>query len=94
MSEMSLENQIRCMQDMKEFLGDFCSLMRKEMTILDDQILGLKSQGFSIETEQTYRQRYYSPANNDVEQVIRNIHGRHFEYIDGVIEDLEKAKNR
>ena len=47
---------------------------------------------FSVETEQSYTQRYYMPAKNDVEQVISDIHGPHFNYIDEVIEDLERAK--
>ena len=94
MSEMSLDVQIRCMHEMKDYLGDFCKLMRQEMETLRNQIDFLRSQGFSTETEETYTQRYYTPANDDVEKVISHIYGPHFSYIDEVIEDLERAKRR
>lgn len=94
MSEMSLEQQIRCMNEMRNYLGDFCMIMRQEMEKMRNQINFLRSQGFSTETEETYTQRYYTPANNDVEEVVSDIYGPHFTYIDGVIEDLERARNR
>lgn len=94
MNEMSLDEQIQRLREMKDYLGDFCKLMQETMVTMQNQIKYLRSQGFSIETEQTYQQRYYIPANNDVEHVISDIYNGHFNYIDEVIEDLERAKNR
>ena len=68
--------------------------MCKEMEKMRNQIVFLRNQGFSTETEESYTQRYYTPANDEVEQVVSDIYGPHFTYIDGVIEDLERAKNR
>lgn len=94
MNEMSLDEQIQCLREMKDYLGEFCKMMQQTMETMQNQIKYLRSQGFSIETEQTYQTRYYEPANSDVERVVSNIYGRHFTYIDEVIEDLERAKNR
>lgn len=94
MSEMSLEEQIRCMEEMKSYLSDFCKIMQQEMEKMRSQIDFLRSQGFSIETEQSYTKRYYTPANEDVEQVVSDIYGPHFHYLDDVIKDLKRAKNR
>lgn len=94
MNEMSLDEQIQRLREMKDYLGDFCKLMKETMETMQNQIQFLRSQGFSIETEQTYQQRYYTPANNDVEHVISDIYSGHFNYIDEVIEDLERARNR
>lgn len=94
MNEMSLDEQIQRLQEMKSYLGDFCKMMQQTMETLQNQIKYLRSQGFSIETEQTYQTRYYNPANSDVERVVSDIYSRHFTYIDEVIEDLERAKNR
>lgn len=94
MNEMSLDEQIQRLREMKESLGDFCKMMQQTMETMQNQIKYLRSQGLSIETEKTYQTRYYTPANSDVERVISDIYGRHFTYIDEVIEDLECAKNR
>lgn len=94
MNEMSLDEQIQRLHEMKDKLGDFCKMMQQTMGTMQNQIKYLRSQGFSIETEQTYQTRYYEPANSDVERVVTNIYGRHFTYIDEVIEDLERAKTR
>lgn len=94
MNEMSLDEQIQRLREMKGSLGDFCKIMQQTMETMQNQIKYLRSQGLSIETEQTYQTRYYAPANSDVERVISDIYGRHFNYIDEVIEDLECAKNR
>ena len=91
MSEMSLKEQIHCMREMRSYLGDFCVMMKNVMETFQNDINFLKSQGFSVETEETYRKNYYTPANNDVEQVISDINQKHFDYIDRVIERLERA---
>lgn len=94
MSEMSLDEQIRRLKEMKSYLGDFCKLMRQEMQTLYNDMKFLRSQGLSVETEESYNNRYYNPANDDVEQVVSDIYGPHFNYLDEVIEKLERARNR
>ena len=93
MSEMSLEEQIRCMKEMRAYLDDFCKLMQQEMDKLQNDIKYLRSQGFSKEEEETYQKNYYAPANSEVERVVNDIRQRHFGYIDKVVEHLEKALN-
>ena len=88
---MSLEEQIRCMQEMRAELEDFCRQMKEIMETLDTDIADLKSQGFSVETAEKYRNNYYRPANDDVEQVISDIQHQHFDYIDEVISKLQDA---
>lgn len=94
MNEMSLEEQIRCMQEMRSYLGDFCFEMQKVMETLQNDIKFLRSQGFSTETEETYQRGYYTPANDEVEHVISDIYTQHFDYIDRVIERLERARQQ
>ena len=94
MSEMSLTEQIRRLEEMKSYLGDFCIEMQNVMEKLNGQIVFLRSQGFSIETEQSYRQGYYTPAKSDVERVIKDIHTRNIPYIEDVISDLDEAQHQ
>ena len=93
MAEMSLNEQIQRLEEMKEHLGDFCIMMSDTMDSMYNQIKYLRGEGFSIETEEQYQQRYYNPAKNDVEQVINDIQVHHFRYLDEVIEDLKAAAN-
>ena len=93
MSEMSLEQQIRCMREMRCYLEDFCSVMHGTMENLQNDIKFLVSQGLSKENGETYQKEYYSQANNDVERVVNNIRQQHFDYIDRVINHLERASN-
>lgn len=94
MNEMSLDEQIRCMQEMRDYLGDFCGIMKNVMETLQSDIKFLRSQGFSTETEGTYQRGYYTPANDEVEHVISDIYTQHFDYIDRVIERLERARQQ
>lgn len=94
MNEMSLDEQIRCMQEMRSYLGDFCGIMRNAMDGFQDDIKYLRSYGFPIEKEEQYQRGYYTPANNEVEHVISDIYTKHFDYIDRVIERLERARQQ
>lgn len=93
MSEMSLEEQIKCLNDMKSYLDRFCNEMKGTMKLLSDQMNSLRDAGLSIETENKYRQRYYNPANEDVEYFISNVYNKHFDYLDRIIEFLEEDLN-
>ena len=90
MNEMSLEEQIRCMQEMRGELESFCGIMRNVMIDFQNDIKFL-SQGFTTEKEEQYQKGYYIPANDKVEQVISDIRQYHFDYIDRVIERLQRA---
>ena len=91
MNEMSLEEQIRCMQDMRYKLEVFCETMRRYMDGFLEDIRYLRSYGFPIEKENDYKKGYYDPAKNDVDHVIDNVYRKHFDYIDRVIDYLERA---
>ena len=93
MNEMSLEEQIRCMEAMRSFLGEFCALMNQAMDDFQKDIKFLRSNGLSIETEEQYQQGYYTPAKAQVDNVINDIQVKHFDYIDRVIEYLRSAAN-
>ena len=90
---MSLQEQIRCMQEMRSELGSFCGIMRNVMDDFQNDIKYLRSQGFSTEKEEQYQRGYYTPANDKVEHVISDIYTQHFDYIDRVIDRLQRALN-
>lgn len=89
--EMSLEEQLRCMQEMRSYLEQFCLQMNVVMDELGNDIEDLKNQGFSKETAQTYRQKYYQKAKEEVDTFVSHVQQNHFDYIDRVMEYLNGA---
>ena len=90
MNEMSLNEQIQRLKEMKSYLENFSQEMIEVMEYFQEQIINLKKQGLSIETADTYLQCYYTPADSSIEQIVNDIRSRHIEYINRVIELLEK----
>lgn len=88
---MSLEQQIRCMQEMRDYLEDFNRTMKEVMNSLQKDIKFLRSQGLSVEIEEAYQRNYFGPANDRVDHVVFDINHKHFDYIDRVIEKLKRA---
>lgn len=91
MSEMSLREQINCLKTMRSDLDSFCGEMHRTMDKFNEDIKYLRAQGLSIETEERYQKAYYTPAKDDVDQVVSDIYQFHFDYIDRIIERLERA---
>jgi len=94
MAEMILEMQIQKLQDMKSDLNDFCVVMNDHMEDLRGNLYAYKAAGFPKEISDKYELRYYAPARATVEQMINRIYTLHYNYIDGVIDDLTRALNR
>jgi hypothetical protein len=94
MAEMVLETQIQKLQDMKSDLNEFAIIMNNHMEELRQNLYNYKAQGFPREISDKYEQRHYAPARMTVEQMISRIYTLHYNYIDGVIEDLTRALNR
>lgn len=92
MSEMSLREQRKCIQEMINYLDGFCCEMDNTIKGLDADILELRANGFSVETEERYRKEYYQPVKERVDEVIKNIHNRHRDYLERIEERLRKAE--
>jgi hypothetical protein len=93
-NEMILEVQIAKLYEMREYLSDFSHMMYDHMRELHDELSLNKAQGFPTEIADRYEQRHYAPARTTIEQMSQRIYTLHYNYIDGVIEDLERARNR
>lgn len=91
MSEMSLYEQVRCIEEMQEFLLTFCVDLRGEMNGFQDRIKELRQEGLSVEVEKSYQSRYYAPANEIVEGVIDDIKYKHYAYLEDVKNHLKAA---
>lgn len=93
MNEMSLNEQIQRLEEMKDYLNDFCKMMNDTMAEMYSHIKYLRGEGFSIETEEQYQERYYTPAKDKVDLVIYDIQTHHFRYLDEVIQYLYEVRH-
>lgn len=93
MSEMSLEVQIQKLQEMENYLGDFCVAMNQHIDDLRSDLHAYKAAGFPIEIADKYETQYYMQTREEINQMINRIHTYHYQYIDGVIEVLYRAGN-
>lgn len=93
-NEMILEVQIAKLNEMKDYLREFSQMMRDHMEELRNELYMNKAQGFPAEISDRYEQRHYAPARQTIEQMTQRIYTLHYNYIDGVIEDLTRALNR
>ena len=91
MNEMSLKEQIQRLKEMKDYLSDFCKMMNDTMDDMYSHIKYLRGEGFSIEIEEQYQERYYTSAKDKVDLVIYGIQTHHFRYLDEVIQYLEEV---
>lgn len=91
MNEMSLKEQIQRLEEMKDHLSYFCKMMNDTMGDMYSHIKYLRGEGFSIEIEEQYQERYYTPAKDKVDLVIYDIQTHHFRYLDEVIQALKDA---
>jgi hypothetical protein len=91
---MELQVQIQKLQEMRNYLGEFCVAMNRHINDLQQDLYGYKAQGFPREIADKYESYYYAPARNEVQDMITRINIAHYQYIDSVIGDLIRALNR
>jgi len=94
MAEMSLDVQIQKLQEMESYLGEFCMAMNQHIDGLRDDLHAYKAAGFPREAADKYESQYYMQTRGEVDQMINRIHTNHYQYIDSVIADLHRARNR
>lgn len=93
MSEVSLEEQIRCLEEMESCLENFCVKMQEYIDDLSKSIKLLRSDELTIEFEEFYDQNYYRHTKTIVDQVKGDIEYGHLRYLDEVIEKLKGLRD-
>ena len=94
MAEMSLDVQIQKLQEMESYLGEFCVAMNQYINDLLNDLHSYKAAGFPSEVANKYESYYYAPTRNEVQEMITRIQTYHCQYIESVIEVLDRARNR
>ena len=93
MSEVSLNEQIRCLEEMEDYLKKYCAEMQSSLDGLYNSMKVLRSDELTIEFEDYYEQEYYRRTKTLIDQVQGDITYGHLRYLDEVIEKLKSMRD-
>ncbi|MBR2015512.1 MAG: hypothetical protein IJ998_08880 [Alistipes sp.] len=90
MAEMSLLDQIRCIEQLQNDLEKFCRDMIDCYTNFAEDIAFLREKGFSAELADRYKSSYYTPVFKIMEDIVGDVRMKHYPYLE---EKKEQLKN-
>ena len=93
MSEIRLEEQIRCLEEMEDCLEQFVIIMQDCIDEFYECIVKLRENGLTFEFGEHYESTYYYPAKTKVDEVIGNIQYGHIRYLNDVIDYLKGLRD-
>ena len=94
MAQMSLEVQKQKMWEMRSSLVDFCTLINSRIAELSQTLNNNVAMGFPVEVAQYYKHAYLMVEEQEIDQLVQVIQKGHFDYIDDVVSDIDKALKR
>lgn len=89
MSEVSIREQIHCLEEMENYLKVYCNEMQDSIDNLNKSIKVLRSDELTTEFEEYYEQEYFRRTKTLIDQVHGDIIYGHLRYLDEVIEKLK-----
>ena len=93
MSEIRLEEQIRCLEEMESFLMQFSVEMQNSIEDFHKCIVLMRDNGLTFEFGDLYERTYYYPAKTKVDQVVGDIQYGHIRYLNEIIEYLKGLRD-
>ena len=92
--ENSVEVQLQKAIEMKGTVQEFAAILTQRMNDYSDKLEYFVRAGFPRDIKDHYHARYYIPDNEIVSELSKKMLSEHVEFLDNVISDLTKAKNR
>lgn len=93
MSEVSLNEQISCVEDMEDKLKDYCIVLEDTLSQLYKCIKTLRSDELTIEFADYYEHNYYIRTKTIVDQVMGDVEYGHLRFLDAVLEKLKSMRD-
>ena len=90
----NVETQLQKAIEMKGTVQEFAAVLRQRMSDLYNTLQNSVRAGFPSDIADTYTANYYAPDNEIIEELSRKMLTEHVEFLDNVIADLDRAKNR
>ncbi|MBR3697997.1 MAG: hypothetical protein IKM85_00585 [Bacteroidales bacterium] len=93
MSETSREAQIRCLEEMVDYLKVYCREMQESIDDLNKSIRALRELELTTEFEDYYEENYFRRTKNLTDQVQGDILHGHIRYLEEVIDHLKSTRD-
>ena len=90
----NVETQLQKAIEMKGTVQEFAAVLQQKMSDLYDTLQYSVQAGFPSDIADTYTANYYAPDNEIIEELSKKMRTEHVNFLDGVIADLTRAKNR
>lgn len=90
MSEVSIREQVRCLEEMVDYLKGYCNAMEESIDELNKSMKVLKADELTTEFEEFYEQEYFKRTKTLTDQVVGDITYGHIRYLNEVIEKLRE----
>lgn len=90
----NVETQLQKAIEMKGTVQEFAEVLQQEMSNLYDTLQNSVRAGFPSDIADTYTANYYAPDNEIIEELSKKMRTEHVNFLDEVIADLTRAKNR
>ena len=93
MSGVSLEAQIRCLEEMISYLSAYCSDMNDCIDDYYRNLVALREKGLTLEFGELYEREYYLPAKSRLEQVIGDSQYGHLRFLSEILERMKAMRD-
>ena len=90
----NVETQLQKAIEMKGTVQEFAAVLQHKMSDLYDTLQYSVQAGFPSDIAETYTATYYAPDNEIIEELRNKMLTEHVDFLDKVIADLTRAKNR
>lgn len=90
----NVETQLQKAIEMKGTVQEFAAILTQKMSDLSDTLEYYVRAGFPEDIARTYYSNYYTPDNEIVTDLSRKMLTEHVEFLNNVIADLTRARDR
>lgn len=94
MATTNVEVQLQKAIEMKGTVQEFAAILTQRMNELNDMLDYYVRSGFPEDIAKTYYINYYTPDNDIISDLSKKMMSKHVEFLDNVIVDLKRAKDR
>lgn len=90
----NVETQLQKAIEMRGTVETFAAVLTQKMSNLYDTLQCSVRAGFPEDIASTYTANYYAPDNDIIEELSKKMLTEHIGFLNDVIADLTRAKNR
>lgn len=91
MSEMSIYEQVQCINEMQNFISEFTSDIERSMNEFRADLDFLRKNGLTTEVADRYREKHFVKTEEGINAVIEDFKYHHYSYLEDVKDKLKRV---